>query len=368
MVSKGQSITCIYCRETRAPSKEHALQRSLGGNLTISDVCTECNNKFSVIDQSLAEESQVALIRVGLAKPSGMPTRLGGDHFRLNEAGFWEDVKIINGLQAVILPQIHLVETGPNGEAQLAIVASEDQELQQLFIQLDRRVADGTILSTHIKIGPNEHCTTTRLVGHRRDGVYVRAATQEKGDLFLRTIASKWAGLRAQVSNSPQPQVRTIAHPQVHTTQRICFDESYRAIAKTTFNVLAAKRGAQFVLRSEFDPIREYIRGINLIHQDPLPPGEIAVDTRFVRPLPMNAPPFVPTASHAIAIAYAAPTLAGLVTLYEKYSFIVRLADIRLTEHIFEAHEFSIDRTTNKSLDILELAQRLWDSSQIKSQ
>jgi hypothetical protein len=365
-VSKGQLITCIYCQKDRPPSKEHVLQKGLGGNLTIPDVCGECNNRFSVIDQSLAEESLVSLVRVGFAKTSGISTRLGGDHFRLNEAGYWEELKIVNGLQPVILPQIHLVGLEPNGQAQFAVVASEYEDLQQFLVLVDRRVADGSILKTHVKIGPSAHCTTARLVGHRRNEMYVRAETQEKGESFLRTVAGKWAGLRAQTSTSPPPQVRTVARPKVHVTQQICPDENYRAIAKIAFNVLAAKRGAQFVLRPEFDPIREYIQGANLVHQSPLPPGDVAVDTRFVRPLPMSEAPLIPTGSHAIAIAYAAPTLAGLVTLYEKYSFVVQLAEIQLAEQVIEAHEFSTDRTTNKALDIPELARRLWEGTQKK--
>jgi hypothetical protein len=63
-------ITCIYCKQAKLPSKEHALQKSLGGNLTTPFVCAECNNGFASIDQALAAYS-------GRCRS---PFRADGDH------------------------------------------------------------------------------------------------------------------------------------------------------------------------------------------------------------------------------------------------------------------------------------------------
>jgi hypothetical protein len=77
-VSDAKEVRCIYCKEVRQETREHVLQASLGGTLTISFVCGICNTGFSKIDQSLAENSLVALTRVGVTEKGAMPVNLGG--------------------------------------------------------------------------------------------------------------------------------------------------------------------------------------------------------------------------------------------------------------------------------------------------
>jgi hypothetical protein len=197
------------------------------------------------------------------------------------------------------------------------------------------------------------------LVGYRDDAVYLRASSEEAGRDILRMLNEKWLGFRALQKASPPQPLQREEKPAVHIAMSICFDDNYRAIAKIAFNLLAAKMGAAFVLRDEFDPIRNYIRGIGLVHRAPLSDEEVAVDTRFVHAVPGDEKALIPTSTHAVLITYIPPDLVGIVTLYKKTSFIVRLAVIHLEEQLLEAHEFSIDRTSNKMLEISELARRL---------
>jgi hypothetical protein len=355
-------MICIYCKSESVGSKEHVLQKSLGGNLGIRDVCGACNRAFSSIDQSLAENSLPGLMRVGVTKAGTFNVRLGGDHFRLNDADFWEEVRIVNGMQAIVLPQIHLVGIQENGQSRVAVVAGEQDELKSFIALVSEKVADGTIQDTHIKTGPSPQDTTPRLVGYRSDGLFVRAASTADGESFLKLLAGAWSALRAQVETGSQQELQVVHQPTILVTQRMRIDDNYRAVAKTAFNVLATKRRPSFVLRPEFDPLRDYIRGLALVHKQPLAPGEIAVDTRFVQMLRFGEVPLVPTGSHAVIIVYTAPALLAFVTLYSKYSFVVRLAEIELREQIIEAHEFSIDRTNNTALTMSDLAQRLWET------
>jgi hypothetical protein len=353
------AMLCIYCKSECTGSREHALQKSLGGNLVIREVCGKCNGSFSAIDQSLAENSLLGLMRVGITKPGMFDVQLGGDHFRENEVGYWEELRIINGMQPVVLPQIHLIGTQEDGQSRISTTAGELDELKGFIALVSEQVADGRILSTHIKTGPSPQDATPRLVGYRSNALFVRAPSTSDGESFLKLLVANWPTLRAQVEANWQQQPQVVHQPTVRLSQAIRIDDNYRAIAKTAFNVLAIKRGASFVLRSEFDPLRDYIRGIALVHKQTLAPGEIAVDTRFVQSLPFGEVPLVPISSHAVIIVYHAPALLAFVTLYSKYSFVVRLAEIELPMQLIEAHEFSIDRTSNSDLTMEELAKRI---------
>lgn len=361
-MKQAEPVRCIYCKEVGEASKEHVLQRSLGGNLTTGLICKTCNTSFSTIDQSLAENSMLALTRVAVTEKS-MPVQLGGDHFWRDSSGIWNDLKIANQLQAVVLPQIHLKPVGE--QLWIDLAGGEHEAIERFLAVVDGKVADESLLSVHVRVGPLDKCPppSARLVGYRRDQVYLRASSEEAGRKLLKMLKRKWQAFRAQQSRSPPQPTQQLAKPSVQISMSIRPDDNYRAIAKIPFNLLAANMGAGFMLQEEFDLIRNYIRGIGLVHKDPLPDDEVAVDTRFVQPLVPGEGPLIPTGSHAVVIAYAAPLLGALVTLYERTSFVVHLAEIVLSEHVLVAHEFSIDRSVNRTLEISELVKRLWASS-----
>lgn len=360
-MSQDKGILCIYCKQVREASKEHIVQASLGGNLTTKFVCKICNTGFSKIDQSLAENSVLALTRVGVTAKGAMPVQLGGTHYWKDTSGFWNDMKIVNGFEAVLLPQIHLMPVGE--QLQTALAGGDYAAIEKFLALVDGKVADNTLSAVHIKVGPPDRCPSARLVGYRSDAVYLRAISEETGRRLLHTLSAKWQAFRALQKSAPPQPTQQHAKPSVQITLSVCPDDNYRAVAKIGFNLLAETKGANFVLREEFDAIRSYIRGIGLIHKDPLPEGEVAVDHRYVHPLAPGEQPLIPTGSHAVVITYAPPFLAALVTLYEKTSFVVRLAEIQLSEPVLIAHEFSIDRSANHALEISELAKRLWQSS-----
>jgi hypothetical protein len=163
-----------------------------------------------------------------------------------------------------------------------------------------------------------------------------------------------------QKVDKEQRHARTIEQPSVQIRQSFHLDRTYRAIAKIALNVVANKRGAEFALRSEFDPLRNYILGTHKLVLGPMPQGQVMVDLRFVEQLRFGSQA-VPTKSHAVAIFYAAPSLLACVTLYENHSFLVRLAEIELSEQILEVHEFSTDRSGHKALSTAEIFRRLWE-------
>jgi len=318
--------TCIYCKSIVDDfSREHAVQYALGGNLTLlEEVCFPCNNGLSSIDRELIENSLPAMARVAFADKSARRARLGGEHFHLDErSGVWKDAALVNGMQMVLLPHVQLERAADGEGGQVGIEGSEEADIKALVTLIDKRLADGSLLQTHIKVGPAPYGDTSRLVGHRSKDMFVRAATMEAGRVFLETLAVAWPKVRQQVDTTARAAT-TIEQPSLQIRQSFHLNRTYRAVAKIAFNVLAAKRGAEFVLRSEFDPIRNYIRGVDELVLGPMPKGQVMVDPRFVDQLPFGSQ-VVPTKSHAVTIFYSAPTLLACVTLYENHSFFVRL-------------------------------------------
>lgn len=351
---------CVYCREVRAPSKEHVLQKSLGGDLTTTSqhtaspvVCKQCNQGFSGIDQSLAERSLPAFTRAAFT-PEQLAVQLGGEHFHYDcDLDMWLEVKILNGMRAHLQPQLHYRDGG------LSFLASDAAEKEAFTNLLSSRRSAGRLSSMYIKTTPRDKCTTPRIVQHRSDDLFVRAADEAEGRQLLGLIDAEWLKLEEQLRVGAYA-ASIIERPRVNVTIPIRFDDNYRAVAKTAFNFLATQKGAAFALRTEFDGIRDYIRGISIVHEGGAEPGRVAIDTRYVRAAAFGAPPIVPTDAHAVALFYDKPTLWGLVTLYKQWSFVVMLGEIDLDESILEAHEFTIDRSGNAALHFSELFARLW--------
>jgi hypothetical protein len=149
-----------------------------------------------------------------------------------------------------------------------------------------------------------------------------------------------------------------VEKPSVNLTLRVRFDDVFRAVAKTAFNLMALKLGDEFALRTEFDPLRRYIRGIEIVHP-PRAPGQVLVDGRFVAMSARGTPPIVPTDEHAITLAYVPPTLYAWVTLYASHNFVVRLAAVHMSDGVPTTHEFSVVRRGNEALGVQDVFDRV---------
>jgi hypothetical protein len=351
-------IRCIFCKEWRPPTKEHAVGSSLGGDATHPDVCEDCNGKrLSRLDQALAEPL-VALSRVAFTPAEAFKTILGGEHFRYEPAyDIHEEIQLLNGFRPVLFPQIHF-RLRPDGLLDAALIGSDREGIDALLTFIDRLFESGTLRSLHVKLGPAEKCTTARIVLHRTGAAFLRVAQASDAEVIFGKLEEAWAQIRAKVGTASGEQTR-IEHPTINANFAFAPDETYRAIAKTALNVVALRLGAEFALRPEFDELRAYILG-NVRHPEELGEGEIAVDTRFVRELPQGTEPLVPTKEHVVTLFYSGTDFFAYITLYARHSFIVKLGKIELENRVIESHEFSTVRTGNRALDITDLYERLW--------
>ena len=349
-------ITCIYCREERPPSSEHALAKSLGGNLKALITCVRCNTTIlSPLDQALAERSIVALSRVAFTPTQAFDVRLGGEHFQYDpERDLHSDVTLVNGFKPYTFPQVHF----RYNSHEVIVVATNHEELRSLAEFVDKHIANGTLGGIHVKVGPANRTTTARIVMHRSKDGFIRVRNAGDEQQIFAFLASHWIKLRgALLTGHFTDQI--FENPEINLSIPVTPDDVYRAVAKTAFNVLATDVGVPYVLRTEFDPIREYIRGRDIRHPTPQAPDELLVDDRFVEMLTSERRPLRPTSEHLVCLFHHRAHAMASVTLYGTHSFLVMLGAVDSGGFDFAAREFSVDRTHTSALDLEDAYARL---------
>ena len=344
-------ITCIYCKQERPPSKEHALQRTLGGNITIPDVCAACNTGFSSMDQAIAERSPVTFTRLADTPASAFDARLGSRTTWTDAAGTVLEVAVTNEYQTVVLPQLHV-----RPDATVAYTARDQEGLDQLLAYIDKLVSTDTLGALRTVEDPNTE--TSAIVLHRSSEGYLRVPTPRHREWFINEIKKTWmTELRDRLTAATHHSTRTIPELTVHLT----FDPNtiHRAVAKNAFNTLCIARGPSLVLQPEFDPLREYIRG-DVQLPTTTSPDAIAVDERFVTPVPADDQVLSFGPAHTIIFIYQRPRLRAYVTLYALHQYVVTFPTIEYEqqEQLF-GHYFSVDRTNNRALTETEIMTML---------
>ncbi|MEN6533107.1 MAG: HNH endonuclease [Bryobacteraceae bacterium] len=354
------TITCIYCKTTRPPSREHVLQRSLGGDLVARFVCGPCNNGFSAMDQALAERSIVALTRVSETPATAFGSRLGWLATRYDpDRDILVELEIRNGFEVAPYSQLHVSRDGRG-----SLIAADADALRELaeFIDEQVRSTESNSIRPTVKrffgLPGGEQLTAAVMVLRSPKDGFVRLPSPNDEQWLAEWLEHVWPEFRSKMSqrtDAPRPG----SLEEVHLRMTYAPNDVYRAIAKSAFNVLASKCGTEVALRNEMDPIRDYIRGDvqlpNVSNQEAL-----AVDQRFVRELLPDEKPFTVSDGHAVLFVYDSPSLVALVQLYGSHMFVVRFPDIVAVElpEIF-GHEFSHDRTGNVDLPFDELARRI---------
>jgi hypothetical protein len=265
----------------------------------------------------------------------------------------WEEVQLTNGFAPRVPAQLHFRR--PN----VWVFAQDDEHKSQFLELVQRRIDNGSVLKIPIRTAAERFCTTVRLVQHRRNDMFVRAANHDVGKDFLGRLPSLWNEMKDRLAQ--QMSIDTIQSPQVFVHLSVSFDEVYRAVAKIAFNYLAVRKGTAFARRSEFDPVRQYILG-DIRHAPLRTADEVAIDGRFVSALKRGEQFLVPTSRHLVMLGYSYPNVFATVTLYGQHTFVVYLGEVEfksIMDFLPEAHEFSIDGTSHRALDMSDIVRRI---------
>jgi hypothetical protein len=355
------TFICIYCTLSKPDdqrSKEHVLQRSLGGDLTVQFVCRDCNSGFSKIDQALSDRSTVTLSRVANTPSTAHRVKAGGiTTFYEKDRDLFIEVDLRNQLTPVVLPQFHL---RPDGKGEF--IALDRAAAEQVIEFMNQNFTAGTMGSVHRFYGlPNGTPTNTAALVVRKPGDgYIRLPAAEDENWYLPMLKTAWEQNFVTGLANANAIPKAGKFPEVRLDITLAPNDVFRAIAKTAFNVLAFKRGQELMLRSEFDLIRKYIKGELVLPQD-LGTDEIAIDKRFVDEiLPDQQRIGFVDEGHAVVFCYLKPELIAFVTLYGSHLFLVRFPPLYYDEpeELF-GHRFSIDRTGNNPIELIDIIERM---------
>jgi len=335
-------ITCIYCKQQRPPSKEHALQQSLGGNLITRDVCEPCNTGFSTIDQALADRSLVTFTRLADTPKGAFDVKIGSRVTHTTPEGIVLEMTISNEYQPVILPQLHMRRDQPT-----AHLNGDREGIKSLVAYVDKHIADNTI--GQIRTVEDPSTDTAAIVLHRKKEAYLRVPATSEKEWFIQRLSANWiTEIRPAMTGEFSEQ--TAPAPELHIRLAYDINSVYRAIAKIAFNTLAIARGTALVLCDEFDPIRDYIRG-DIRYPAVTAADQVAVDQRFVKMILPKQQVFAFGPGHTVVFTYDSPRLLAFVTLYGQDQFLITFPPIAYEEQEQAfGHQFSTDRTTNRAL------------------
>jgi hypothetical protein len=342
---------CIYCTEDRPSSNEHVLLDGLGGKTTVSCVCKDCNHLFGdTIDRGLLRESPFVIDRLfDLANPTDK------DMFvRVPSLGGCFDVR---GNE--ILPQIFRTD------GKWSLVGVEAAARASLLKFLGKLP-----VSIFHAVSPTPESEPTRLV--IRDGkAKIRASSAEAAAEFEALVRSSQQALEALPAAPTTYEGMELEAGSVFTVTMNC-DPNWpsRCAAKMVSNLAALHFGADFMLRSEFDGVRAYIVGTDVEESQTVkdPDGEDGwtMDVRYVenwlRPDPWDAAWPLPIKGHGLLLDARDGLLAGVVVLWDRPVFKVRLAqfgaDVRTTQ-ILPALLLNQDGREELLVGVLNLCLRL---------
>lgn len=315
------SKECIYCRRilpVKTFTREHVLPQAFGtftNNLTLVNcVCHDCNQFFGdELEPILAEGSFEAVRRLDYkVKPAknAKYLRKEGVHFSLSE-GNWDNLILSlqndgDSLFVSPVPQVRFAKQDGSGwihftEPELSQLSSLPTEanLKQIVLIFDTEETKDRLIRTLGKYG-------------------IQYQENESGFLSKEKVKESWVKVETQID-----------------------DIILRCMAKIAFNYLTKIVGDDFVRKSDFDPIRSYIRyktrlnyEFSRISDYPI----LAYDTLTYRQ----------TNGHLVTVNWSPDghDIVSQVSLFNHRTFHFRLARrfSGLWRNIKSGHHFNIER------------------------
>lgn len=238
------SHTCIYCKAHDKPfHREHVMPQAFGTfepeSPVLNDcVCSDCNNYFGrTLEFALSRDSMEAVLRFRYGiKPASEANELPYKKLELKvgQPGPWHGATVVleadgtgQSVEPVPVPQVAFKW---KGESEWAWFLEREMDATRLA---PYKGAQGKVEIRIFGPTPDDH---NRLV-------------EKLKELDIKFV--KQGSLKEPIAKDGTVGIQIAA--QVDAT-------IFRAIAKIAFNYVAYAQGASFVLRSDFDDLRNYIR------------------------------------------------------------------------------------------------------------
>lgn len=233
----GSTLTCIYCRAVGVSfDRDHVIPEAFGkfkNNLVLTCVCHECNQYFGrTLELSLARDSGEGFLRFRRGvKPAMKVSQL--KHIRIqftvHEPGPWM------GAQAIFVPD-------PSGKS------IEPQPLPQVAFKKNE--------SEWIWI-PENDLTPESLAPYKGADMRVVAPSLEKQQKLIAKLRNLGFPFTPKGDlGIPHAPDGTVLTKQTYHIDQIIL----RAVGKIAFNYVAYAEGPNFVLSSDFDEFRAWVR------------------------------------------------------------------------------------------------------------
>jgi hypothetical protein len=237
--------TCIYCRRSGQEfDREHVIPEAFGtfeptSFILYDTVCKDCNNHFGrTIDLALSRDSTEALLRF---RYGTKPADEAGDlpykklELKIGQPGPWF------GATAVLEPD----KTGKAVEPVPVPQAAFRWNGLQDWNYLVERELEPSVLAQYVN--PIPGTLEIRVMG----------PSPEDHERVLLRLTS--AGIKFRQEGTLMEPITSDGKILIEIAAAV--DQTiFRAIAKIAFNYVAHQHGPDFVLGSDFDEIREYIR------------------------------------------------------------------------------------------------------------
>lgn len=332
----SSSHVCIYSKQpfddSGMKSGDHVFLSAIGGQrkLPQSYVSHEVNNSFSKLEKRFSRDSLISMIRQfeGPGKRGSLNKKKAsksnvcvmtsesntGDNKEKYQLGY------IKSSKPYILNQfIFSLDTNAVSITLDPYSIQEDETHQEKinsFVESAKNYS-GYILITDEKLPDN-----LALFGELDRKWFLSIKHEDSIPIVEKMIKAIIKSKSVNIKTSKESSSQVKAH------QKYQFDieETYRMVAKMAFNFLALDRGAEYMLDSSFDPIRNWIYT-----------GE--GDMQFVAMTPTKETPIeelipnFPKRAHCILITQIGNQIIATVNFYEKsFSFIVFLATLNSAE------------------------------------
>jgi hypothetical protein len=237
--------TCIYCRCCGQEfDREHVIPDAFGTFEPLSfilydSVCKDCNNYFGrTLDFALSRDSTEAMLRF---RYGTKPAKEAGDlpykklELKIGQPGPWFGATVV--LQADKTGKA--VEPVPVPQAAFRWKGSQDWNYL-----VEQKLEPATLAQY---VNPTPGTLEIRVMG----------PSTEDHERVLTKLTS--AGIKFRQEGTLMQPVTEDGKVLVEIAAAV--DQTiFRAIAKIAFNYVTHQHGADFVLRSDFDEIRDYIR------------------------------------------------------------------------------------------------------------
>ncbi|WP_437561127.1 HNH endonuclease [Sorangium sp. So ce542] len=255
------SRPCLYCGDTsRKKTKEHVLQNSFGGSMTLAeDVCTDCN---SVVFDGLDDE--FVRYAKSIFDPN-MRRRMLRENLTLSFDpgwGAWYALRLDNSLAPIVCPQIAIasVFTDPI-DVRFSFDKVMDSDPERTFDTIVAELCAPSAIKLEFDVrhmeanDPPLHPIVVR-TAHK---TYLAVAGNDDEVQTLRELISDGklgSGLRAMPRE--QPREAFVERPRVVGVVRRDFEKIERAIVKTAINYVCKVAGPTAARAPEFEAMRQY--------------------------------------------------------------------------------------------------------------